>query len=143
MLNIIDLTFEFEFGVLDGRSMTVEIISGDQTFTANTLTNTITVERITLPSQIKLAFLGKVPGRDTKVDNQGNIIADMYVKITKMLIDNLQVPTWALQKNLIYVTDDGKSLTTSYIGFNGTMTIDIPKSTVFSFYQRLTSDHKY
>jgi hypothetical protein len=139
MLNIIDLTFEFEYGQVSDRFMQVEIISGDQSVLAN-LSNKVTVKDILIPNQIKLKFSGKTPGRDTVVDSAGNIVQDMYVKLLGLTIDNLKVPKWVLEKKTSYVTDCGQLLTTSYIGFNGVMTIDIPESTVFSFYRRLTRD---
>lgn len=139
MLNIIDLTFEFEYGRVSDRSMQVEITSGDQSVLAN-LSNKVTVKQIVIPNQIKLKFSGKTPGRDTVVDSAGNIVQDMYVKLLGLTIDNLKVPRWVLEKKTSYVTDGGQLLTTSYIGFNGVITIDIPESTVFSFYRRLTRD---
>jgi len=140
MLNIVDLTFNFEFGKINNRSMTVEIESNNQTVLVTN--NIAVVNRLVLPNCIKIKFSGKVNGKDTKIDSQGNILEDMYVKLTGIKIDNLKIPDWAIQKNLWYVTTDGNVIKTAYIGFNGIMTIDIPESTVFSFYRRLTRDNQ-
>ena len=139
MLNTIDVTFEFEYGMIDNRYMQIEISTNKQSVLVNAKTN-IVVKEIQIPNRLSLSFTGKTPGRDTIVDSAGNIIQDMYVKVIGLKIDNLKVPEWVLQKKLSYVTFDGRLLTTSYIGFNGTMTIDIPESMVFSFYRRLTRD---
>ena len=139
MLNTIDVTFEFEYGMIDNRYMQIEISTNKQSVLVNAKTN-IVVKEIQIPNQLSLSFTGKTPGRDTIVDSAGNIIQDMYVKVIGLIIDYLKLPEWVLQKKLSYVTFDGRLLTTSYIGFNGTMTIDIPESMVFSFYRRLTRD---
>lgn len=138
MLNIVDLTFEFEYGSIDDRFMQVEISTNEQTVLAEP-GNKIIIKQVSLPNQINLIFTGKTP-RDTRIDSAGNIVQDMYVKIVGLSVDNLKVPDWVLQKKLSYVTVNGQILTTSYIGFNGTMTIDVSESTVFSFYRRLTRD---
>lgn len=139
MLNTIDILFKFEYGPIDDRFMQIEISANDQIILANTASEVL-VRQISLPGSISLKFSGKTPGRDTKIDSAGNIVQDMYVKLIGLNIDNLKVPEWVIQKKISYTTDDGRYLTTSYIGFNGIMTIDIPESTVFSFYRRLTRD---
>ena len=65
----------------------------------------------------------------------------MYVKVVGLKIDNLKIPDWVVQKKLSYTTTDGVLLNTSYVGFNGTMTIEIPETNVFSLYRRLNNDN--
>jgi hypothetical protein len=140
MLNIIDVTVEFEFGILDDREMSVEIISNDRTITASSINNIVTVKEMRLPNQIKIKFSGK-SSRDTRINSEGDIIQDMYVKIVGLKLDNLKVPDWVIQKKSSYTTEHGKVIETAYVGFNGTMIIDIPESNIFAFYRRLTNDN--
>lgn len=140
MINIVDITFEFEFGLINSRFMRVEIEYDQKMLTATPNSSKVTVKDIILPAQVKIKFLGKNLSTDTVVDKSGNILQDMYVKLAKINIDNLKVPDWAIQKKFSFTTEDGILLNTSYIGFNGEMIIDIPEFTVFSFYRRLTTD---
>lgn len=140
MLNTVDVTFSFEFGAIDGRTIAVEIIVADQSVKVNPAESSATVKNIKLPTQINIKFSGKTLGKDTKIDATGNIVQDMYVKVTGIKVDNLKIPEWVVQKKLSYVDSDGKLLQTAYVGFNGVMTIDIPEDNVFSFYRRFNRD---
>ena len=140
MLNTVDVTFSFEFGTIDDRTIAVEIIVADQSVKVNPVESSATVKNVKLPTQINIKFSGKTLGKDTKIDATGNIVQDMYVKITGIKVDNLKIPEWVIQKKLSYVDADGKLLQTAYIGFNGVMTIDIPEDNVFSFYRRFNRD---
>lgn len=139
MLNTVDLTFEFEYGILGDRYMQVEISTNGQIVLADASTNVV-IKQVHLPNQISLSFSGKTPETDTIINSAGDIVQDMYVKVIGLKIDNLKVPDWVLHKKLSYTTFDGRNLTTSYIGFNGIMTIDIFESNIFSFYRRLTRE---
>jgi hypothetical protein len=140
MLNIIDITIDFEFGHIDNRTMIVDILINNKLTLENSSDAKIILKQVSIPNEIKIKFSGKTPGKDTKVDNLGNIIQDMYVKIVGIKIDNLKIPNWVIEKKLSYTTDQGKELQTAYIGFNGTMTIPIPENNVFAFYRRLNYD---
>ncbi len=131
MLNNFILGLDFEFGSIDGRVMTLTV-------------NQINVEStapscdvlITLPGQVELIFSGKNKSADTKVDMQGQILADMYVKILSIRLDGLELPNWVVQKKLILITENGKQLNTSYIGFNGKIVITMPEKNVFLQYMK-------
>ena len=140
MLNIVDVTFDFEFGDLDGRFMNVAVTSGDQTVNVTPDNPSVKLEKIKMPTQIKMDFTGKRQGKDTKVDSNGIIVQDMHVKLKGMRLDHMKVPEWVLQKKLAYTTASGETLKTAYIGFNGTMVIDIPETNVFSLFRRLNKD---
>jgi hypothetical protein len=140
MLNTIDITFEFEFGLIDGRAMLIEVVANNDTLRVDHNNPKIVLSQITIPNKIEIKFSGKNLKHDTKIDQLGNIIQDMYVKIIGMKIDNLKIPDWVIQKKLSYTTDAGKELQTAYIGFNGIMTMLIPENNVFAFYRRLNHD---
>ena len=140
MLNTLNITVDFEFGIVDGREMSVELISEQGVYYASSANNKVTIEDINLPNQIKINFFGK-GSRDTKIDSNGTIIQDMYVKIVGLKLDNLKVPSWVIEKKLSYTTENGELLKTAYVGFNGNMIIEIPESNIFSLYRRLINDN--
>jgi hypothetical protein len=121
--------------------MLVEVSLANQILAVDPASPVVTIKQVSLPNQIKIKFSGKIHTRDTKVDSAGNILQDMYVKIVGLKIDNLKVPNWVLHKKLSYVTDGDSILNTSYIGFNGVMTVDIPETNIFAFYRRLNNDN--
>jgi len=139
MLNTLNITVDFEFGIVDGREMSVEIISEQGVYYASSTNNKVTIEDINLPNQIKINFFGK-DSRDTKIDSNGTIVQDMYVKIVGLKLDNLKVPDWVIEKKSSYTTENGEVLKTAYVGFNGNMIIEMPESNIFAFYRRLTND---
>lgn len=58
---------------------------------------------------------------DTKIDEDGNILEDRAIIIKDIVINDVSIVEYIQQWPLI--DDAGKSHTTTYIGFNGTMTI--------------------
>ncbi len=140
MHNIIDLTFKFEFGLLNNRHMLVEISFDDHVKKVDPTNSEIILKNVKLPNLIFIRFTGKITGKDTIVDNNGNIINDMYIKILEIKMDRLKIPTWVIEKKLSYITEFGNKINSSYIGFNGEMVINIPESNGFAFYRRLCKD---
>ena len=58
----------------------------------------------------------------------------MYVKITAITLDKFKLNKIFLHQKMKLLTENKKEITTSYIGFNGSIFIDMPESTVFSQY---------
>lgn len=135
-----NLNIEFDFGLIDGRYMIVEAMYNNQTYISYPDNKTLQIKNITLPTQIILKFSGKNLDKDTKIDKSGNIIEDKYVKIKSIKLDHLNIPDWIIQKKFSYITENNQIIKTSYIGFNGVMTIDIPEKNIFSYYRRLNKD---
>lgn len=139
MHNILDITFDFEFGLLNNRAMKVIALYENNKFEATPTNPSIKINQIKIPNKVEIEFSGKT-NRDTIVDANGNILQDMYVKIIGIKLDLLKVPTWVIEKKLSYVTSKDQTLTTSFIGFNGIMTFDMPETNIFSLYRRLNKD---
>ena len=103
MLNECVISFKFEFFRIHDRYMSVvvgdDIIVPDENNHASYSIATI------LPSEIKLQFLGKNQNTDTIVDQQGNILQDLNVKIVSINLDQILLPDWIIQKNLYYLTE--------------------------------------
>lgn len=137
MLTKFILSIDFEFSNIDNRKMSVVLKTNKETLIINEQ-GIIKIE-IQLPSLVTLIFSGKNQETDTLMDSQGNILQDVHVKIKSIRIDGLEIPEWSIQKKITLETDTGMLVSSSYIGFNGTMRIDMPEIDIFSLYQRFIS----
>jgi len=138
-LNRCKIKFDFEFGKINDRNMTVVITNNDQKFLvapSDKQIQSIDFD-IDLPTQVILKFAGKDPTRDTIVDKDGNITADVYVKILSITLDGFELRETFLYQKMKLVTDDGQEIKTAYIGFNGQIIIDMLESDVFCQYHSL------
>lgn len=133
-LNICKVKFIFEFGLLDNRYMQTSVTSGNHSQLVIPDSNNIgTVEfDVELPTQIVLKFSGKNSATDTQIDADGNIIRDMYVKINSISMDGFDLNKIFLHQKMKLLTESGQEIQTSYFGFNGISTIEMPESSVFS-----------
>jgi len=86
---------------------------------------------VTLPASVTIEFSGKDYNHDTVVDADNNILEDLHVEILEIGIDCFNMSPHYLQQKLTLNTVDGKVIHSSYIGFNGQMVIDLPKTSVF------------
>lgn len=132
MLNNIKFHIDFEFGYLGDRCMAVEI-NGTKVLASKGKTVTHSID-ISLPADVELVFSGKNTN-DTIIDQQGQIIKDMYVKILNIRLDQIVLPDWVIASKLRLITDKNEIINTAYIGFNGKITIPLNQNTVFSQYQ--------
>ena len=142
MLNLqaCKIKFEFEFGSIDNRFMQVTVINRDQTnlVTPNDSNIGIVEIDIELPTQIILTFTGKNPDTDTLADENGNITKDIYVKIVSILLDGFELNDTYLHQKIKLLTETNQEIITSYIGFNGSIQMDLSESSVFSQYLLMT-----
>jgi hypothetical protein len=133
---------EFEFGKCNNQIMDLSMVvdddppiqilpNDDQTTQVN-----ITVD---MPTQLVLQFKGKDPNTGTLVDNNGLIIEDMFVKILSVAFDGFELNEKFIHQKIKLVTDTGQEILTSYIGFNGTVTLDLAESDMFSQYLLMNS----
>jgi hypothetical protein len=131
----------FEFGSIDSRIMQTTVVNGD--FTKRVIpnkNNIATVEfGIDLPTQIVLYFTGKNANTDTLVDENGKIVGDMYVKILQVSMDGFELNEKFLHQKMKIQTEAGAEIVTSYIGFNGSMCINMAESDIFSQYLLMNS----
>jgi len=84
-----------------------------------------------LPAIIKLKFSGKTV-HDTVTDKDNKIIEDMYVKVLAIRLDKFELNEKFIHQKINIVADSNETHTTSYIGFNGTITLNLAESNVFS-----------
>lgn len=134
-LNKCKIGFEFEFGAIQGRCMTLQVLHDDNCYMVPGNQGTANLQfDIVLPTTINLKFSGKNPNTDTLVDHDGKIIEDMYVKIVKINLDGFDLNEIFFHKKITICTDDLQQITTSYIGFNGMINLEFNESTVFKQY---------
>jgi hypothetical protein len=127
-----NLSLTFEIGHCHGRSMNLLIQNNqyqmyyDQ-IESKTLTYTAPFE---FPGQVSITVSGK-GANDTTVDSEGNIVEDMYIKLTNIQVDQLNCDPYYLNKNIVLQTNDGQKHILQYWGFNGKIILDLPQSNSF------------
>ena len=126
------LKIKIEQGAIDGRTMLVELMAGSE----KTSFNESIEKDIKLPCSVSLLFSGKNNATDTIVDQDNNIVADMYTKILSIELDGISIPEVYIQKYLGIDTGEQK-IYSSYIGFNGKMTLEFQESTLFQEINRI------
>jgi hypothetical protein len=85
---------------------------------------------IELPTKIKLVISGKDMTTDTILDDKGNIVQDLYVKITGISIDGVGLNSIFLHQGITLITDHGNTIT-SYFGHNGHVDFILDQPNVF------------
>jgi hypothetical protein len=129
-LNRANCCITFELGLVESRGMRITVeSSGTQLQLERGQTQcTVPVE---FPGYMTVTVNGKMP-TDTKVDAEGNVVQDMYVKIIDLQINGMSVDKVWLEK-AIYLKrfSDGELVNTNYLGFNGQVRIDFDKPNSF------------
>ena len=131
-MNDCNIKIDLEFGSIGDKLMQVQYRCNDIREHVDVVDLKASInQRITLPSKITLAFSNKDNNKDTILDENNNILSDLYVKILNIYLDGIKVNPVYLQKNLKLFTDSGNIINTPYIGFNGTMEIPLDTASVF------------
>lgn len=86
---------------------------------------------LTLPTKLTLVVSGKNMKLDTKIDKDGKILEDLYIKIIGVTLDGFDPGVNFLHQKIKLVTQDGKVLTNPYLGFNGHVDFIMDQPTVF------------
>lgn len=133
------LKIDFEFGSARNKFMTAraehdgQVINIEPNGTGPKKSSSLELD-ITLPTKIVLSFQGKVPGEDTVIDAQGNILEDVYVQIVGVSLDGFKTNEKFLYQKMFLETDDGQSIMTNYAGFDGRIILNLDKQDVFAQY---------
>jgi len=123
-----ELKILFKYSECNDKFMQVEV--NDQLLVP--VENYATYEKkFKLPTQISIKTYGKTK-YDTKVDSSGNIYQDLAVIIESISLDSFKLNKVYLNQKINIITDTGNTITTNYIGFNGTVTLDFNEDTVFA-----------
>lgn len=134
MINQYTLEIALKFGCIDNKHMQVHIIYNDSLVEIVPDQNNTALVKVPVktPDSVVLKFSGKDLNCDTKLDEKGNIVADLYVEFTAISLSGFEIPTIRLHKMINLITVDNQNIQTNYIGFNGTVQIDLPKNSIFS-----------
>ena len=126
------VTIEFKFGAICNKTMDVTVCTNTQSIDVvpdNNLIGTCTLD-VSLPAQITIKLSGKTNEKDTIVDENGNMIEDKFVQITKFALDCFELNEIFLHQRIKLLTKDNNEYTTSYFGFNGKVTLNLNKNNV-------------
>lgn len=129
-LNKSTMTLKFEVGRVDETSMGITVKSTLHQGTYDNLGEDFSVTfPVEFPSQVIIETFGKGP-HDTKVDADGKVIADKYLKLTDILIDQLSVARYYCDQKVV-IDNGNQKITTSYWGYNGTVIIELDEENGF------------
>ena len=126
------ISLVFDIGRVDDTSMAMTFIYGKDCDQICDLPHGRYVHEIDIefPSRLSIQLSGKQPN-DTKVDSEGKIIADKYIKLESILVDGYPTdPNWACRFLTLY-PEDRDPVVTNYWGFNGTVDIDFDSDNAF------------
>jgi hypothetical protein len=134
----IDLKLELEFGHCNG-AMTVlvkdKLTNAVLLEVANPEENIVSSDlEVPFPCNLVIEVSGKNMNTDTQVNEAGQVIADKFVKVSKMHVGRIPV----LEKNLFalcnYHKEDGTTANDTYWGWNGTIDLDFNQSSVIMWH---------
>ena len=131
------VSFDLTFDHIDNQIMQVVLSNNNKQVHVHPMLvnekHTATAEiHVRLPTEIVLKFTGKNYHNGTVIDQQGNILKDICIKIKNMRLDGLLVDQYYLQQRLILVDDTGTEWIGPYIGRNGIMKIALQEDNIFS-----------
>lgn len=132
------ITFKFTIGRCDDSTMGMrilynnEVIADKSNFESTTYQITFQCQ---LPGTITIDIFGKGP-YDTKVDVNGNIIADKYIVLDELTADKITLNYLSLIKLPEFVYEDTK-VNTNHWSFNGKVFLNLNYSD--SFHWHLTN----
>lgn len=126
----------FEYGRIDNRHMNLSVIHGEQSYLLEpTFTDDIGYSELVLSVELPSCFYFLLSNKginDTIVDESGNIVKDCYVKLTSISFDSIKTNPDTLGQKVTLSADNGQIVKSNYFGFNGTATLLLLKSDVFS-----------
>jgi hypothetical protein len=126
------IKLKFEIAKLDDRSMSIEFIVNGKTVDYYEQINEhifIWESPFSLPGTVDIKVSNKNPN-DTQLDQQGNIVADKYIKLLDIVVDGLACAPYYVNR-IKFVTNEGKEIITNYWGFNGTARLNFIEENSF------------
>lgn len=86
---------------------------------------------VNLPTTVNLRFTGKNQGHDTVLDQNGQIVQDLCVKIKNFYIGQIPIDWFVLNKIMRFISESQQEFYTNYVGFNGELILQLDHSNVF------------
>ena len=126
------LEIEFEFEEVNNKLMQVKLYYNNNSIDVTPSQNRAKVSiYVDLPTEVKLEFYGKDEQKDTIIDQHGNIIKNLHVKVSKIGLDNFYMPIGYLETSMTLVDSQQRHHQTNFVGFNGVMAVPLDQPTVF------------
>jgi len=131
-LRLINIKLRFEFSELNDRIMNVDIkAGGTELRLAPDRAGFYDIDLdMLLPQRLLMCFSGKDNRVDTLLDQEGRIVADLFVRLDQIVLDNVPVKI-DTNKLLVVETESGEKHRTHYVGFNGHAVLDFAETNVF------------
>jgi hypothetical protein len=128
--NCSTVTLDFEVSHVRDRSMSLTIetdhdVKHFDQLPSGRFKHTVDIK---FPSKFNIIVSGK-GANDTLIDQDGNIIGDMYIKLNRLSVDGILCSTNYVHE-LVNCTTNGDRVQTNYWGFNGTIKLDFSHSNV-------------
>ena len=124
------IELEFELGVCNG-TMHIEIYCNDQLLSSCYGSDTAvwkTNFAVEWPTTITIRLSNKDMRRDTQIDQQGNIVADKYVKLLHMSVNGFALTEQARYRICNYQADGQEKVNDIYWGFPGQVQVEFDQS---------------
>jgi hypothetical protein len=145
MNNQSEIELEFKIGHCNG-TMNMQIFVDDmptadyQGFKTDSL---VVKQAVNWPAIMKIVVSNKNLSCDTKVDNNGTILEDKFIELTKIIVDRVDASTNYI-KSIVLDTGEDK-INSNYWGFNGTVNLCFDQSDSFTWHlqQRVEHDETY
>lgn len=122
-----DLQLHFVTGKVTDKSMSMTIVNGTEKTIYNQLDKTLTYKTsIKFPCQIKILVYNKTD-QDVLIDSNNNIVADTFILLENIIVDNLACNKFYLKQAPRLTTNTGQMLHDNYWGFNGEVILNFPQ----------------
>ena len=128
-MHLIPVKIDMTVGRLDQRSMSLEIrINGKSKYSWDQIDQDKLLLEFSVDPMSTIEFI--TAGKDifdTKVDENGNLLQDKFIKVDRLCIANMPVDKWMLEKSCFKCLDQtGNAMPISnYFGQNGNWFIQI------------------
>jgi hypothetical protein len=132
IFNTCKLKIKFNFVELNNQTMSINISTNNDTvqdLIQNHSGSYLYVKELILPTTVRLEFFGKNLNCDTIIDQTGQIIKDKCVIVESIALDNIKISKNALSR-CIKLKNDSQEVVSAYVGFNGTVLLELKKSNV-------------
>ena len=130
-----NIKFKFRIGRYNGTMSMTITVNGINCYTAEQFdSDNIVVETLMLwPGIVDIVVTNKGP-RDTRIDNDGNILEDKFIELEQIIIDNMPIPDSVLRNMTQLFTVNGQKLSTTYWGFNGSIRLSFESNNSFNWF---------
>ena len=129
------LEIKFKFGRLDsGKIMKASLIHGSTIvdIVPDMNDTAIVTCLVSLPDSVTISCSNKDLDHDTKLDEHGNILMDLFVQIESLTLSGFSIPKELFFYIFVLQSENGKKTNGAYFGANGNIDLILSQTSVFS-----------